>query len=203
GQLNVTILPALGNQNVLQDEHEVVMNCNCDTDNKQFDKKLTYKRYVPITRYPLFRIKEKFRLWHSVNHNINIEPYSKKIPYLLTVHDVNFMSEEQGKRLDFRIKQFKSKLERSRALVYISEFAKKSTHEHFKVPDVPEYVIYNGNTFNSNFTAITDSTFTNYVPKRPFIFSIGKLVEKKNFHTLIEMLLFLTDIDLVIAGEMK
>lgn len=203
GQFNLNLAKALSSENEFLNEHEVVINCNCDTAKKQLGKKLSFKRYLPITRYPLFRIKEKFGLWHSVNQNTKIEPFSKKIPYLLTVHDVNFMSEEQGKRLDFRIKQFKSKLERSRALVYISEFAKKSTHEHFKVPNVPEYVIYNGNTFNSNFTAITDSTFTNYVPKRPFIFSIGKLVEKKNFHTLIEMLLFLTDIDLVIAGEMK
>ncbi|OYX24990.1 MAG: hypothetical protein B7Z06_08015 [Flavobacteriales bacterium 32-35-8] len=132
-----------------------------------------------------------------------MEPFSNKIPYLLTVHDVNFLNEEQGKKLDFRINQFKSKLERSRAMVYISEFAKKSTHDYFKVPDIPEYVIYNGNAFNNHATISAETTFTNYIPNKPFIFSIGKLVEKKNFHTLIEMLLFLTDIDLVIAGEMK
>jgi len=203
GQFNFNLAKALSGENEFLNEHEVVINCNSDTAKKELGKKLSYKKYLPITRYPLFRIKEKFSLWHSVNQNTKIEPSSNKIPYLLTVHDVNFLNEEQGKKLDFRINQFKSKLERSRAVVYISEFAKKSTHDYFKVPNIPEYVIYNGNAFNNHATISAETTFANYIPNKPFIFSIGKLVEKKNFHTLIEMLLFLPDIDLVIAGEMK
>lgn len=202
GQFNFNLAKALSEENEFLNEHEVVLNCNSDTAKKELGKKLSYKKYLPITRYPLFRIKEKFSLWHSVNQNTKIEPSSNKIPYLLTVHDVNFLNEEQGKKLDFRINQFKSKIERSRAIVYISEFAKKSTHEHFKIPNIPEYVIYNGNTFNNSMKA-TGNICANHIPNKPFIFSIGKLVEKKNFHTLIEMLLFLSDIDLVIAGEMK
>ncbi|MFI0431364.1 glycosyltransferase family 4 protein [Mariniflexile sp. HMF6888] len=203
GQFNFNLAKALSEENEFLNEHEVVLNCNNDLAKKRLGKKLSYKTYRPITRYPLFRIKEKFSLWHSVNQNTKVEPFSKDIPYLLTVHDVNCLNEEYGKRLDFRINQLKSKIARSRALVYVSEFAKKSTHEYFKIPDIPEYVIYNGNTFNNHATLAKESTFTNFIPNKPFIFSIGKLVEKKNFHTLIDMLLFLPDVDLVIAGEMK
>lgn len=201
GQFNFNLAKALSAENEFLNEHNVVLNCNSDSAKKELGKKLHYNKYFPITRYPLFRIREKYSLWHSVNQNTKIEPFSNDIPYLLTVHDVNFIEEDHGKRLDFRINQFKSKIERSRSIVYISEFAKKSTHEHFKIPNIPEYVIYNGNTFNSNSIMSTESFCTNYIPTKPFIFSIGKLVEKKNFHALVEMLLFLPDVELVIAGD--
>lgn len=203
GQFNLNLVKALSAENEFLNDHEVVINCNSDTAKKELGKKLHYNKYFPITRYPLFRIREKYNLWHSVNQNTKIEPFSNNIPYLLTVHDVNFIEEEHGKRLDFRINQFKNKIERSCAIVYISEFAKKSTHEHFAVPNIPEYIIYNGNTINGNSWMSTESFCTNNIPTKPFIFSVGKLVEKKNFHSLVEMLLFLPDIELVIAGDMN
>ncbi len=201
GQFNLNLAKALSTENEFLNEHEIVINCNSDVAKKELGKKLHYNKYFPITRYPLFRIRQKYNLWHSVNQNTKIEPFSNDIPYLLTVHDVNFIEEDQGKHLEFRINQFKNKIERSRAIVYISEFAKKSTHEHFKIPDIPEYVIYNGNTFDAHSAIISEKTSTNYIPTRPFIFSVGKIIEKKNFHTLVEMLPFLPDIDLVIAGD--
>jgi glycosyltransferase involved in cell wall biosynthesis len=203
GQFNFNLAKSLSKETEFLNEHEIILNCNnCDTE-KELGKRLSYNRYLEISRYPLFRIKKKFNLWHSVNQSTKIEPFSKKTPYLLTIHDIEFLKEKQGKHLDFRINQFKNKIERSNALVYISEFAKKSTHEHFNVPDIPEYVIYNGNTFCNNETINKEIFCTNYIPSKPFIFSIGQVVKKKNFHTLIEMLRFLSDIDLVIAGDIK
>jgi len=125
------------------------------------------------------------------------------VPYLLTIHDVNFLEEETGQRLDFRINQLRNKVKRSSAIVYVSEFAKKNAHAHFNIPDIPEYVIYNGNNFNDNSANSIEKNQINYVPNQPFIFSIGQVVEKKNFHTLIEMLRFLSDIVLVIAGALN
>jgi len=142
-------------------------------------------------------------LWHSVNQNTKIEPASMNVPYLLTIHDVNFLEEETGQRLDFRINQLRNKVKRSSAIVYVSEFAKKNAHAHFNIPDIPEYVIYNGNNFNDNSANSIEKNQINYVPNQPFIFSIGQVVEKKNFHTLIEMLRFLSDIVLVIAGALN
>lgn len=204
GQFNFNLAKALSKETEFLNEYKIVLNCNNSVAKKKIGRKFSYNRYWPITRYPLFRIKQKFNLWHSVNQNTKIEPFSNKIPYLLTVHDVNFMEEEEGEYLDSRINRFKNKIERSSALVYVSEFAKKNTHEHFNVPNVPEYVIYNGNNFNNNNSSIlTEDLSAKDNRSKPFIFSIGQVVEKKNFHTLIEMLRFLPDIELVIAGEMK
>ncbi|WP_010521911.1 glycosyltransferase family 4 protein [Aquimarina agarivorans] len=113
------------------------------------------------------------------------------------------MEEDTGEKLDFRIKQFKEKLNRSNAIVYISEFAKKSTHAHFNIPDIPEYIIYNGNTLNNSKSINFDKSKPKILPRRPFLFTIGQMVEKKNFHTLINMIDFLPEIDLVIAGDTR
>ena len=95
--------------------------------------------------------------------------------------------------------RFREKLERSSAITYISNFAKESTHQHFDVPNVPEYVIYNGNP-------IREVTLPeNYQPKitsdKPFLFSIGEFTPRKNFHTLVEMLAVFPDFNLILSGN--
>jgi glycosyltransferase involved in cell wall biosynthesis len=202
GQFNFNLAKALSNETEFINEHEVILNCDNDRVRKELGESLSYNTYLPITRYSFFRIKKNFSLWHSVNQNTKIEPATNNIPYLLTIHDVNFLEEETGSKLEFRINQFKNKIKRSSAIVYISEFAKTSTHEHFNIPNIPEYVIYNGNNLN-NYSKHSETVCTGFIPDKPFIFSIGQVVEKKNFHTLIEMLRFLNDVQLVIAGEMK
>ena len=62
---------------------------------EEFGNDFKYKKYKPLSRHPLFRIRKKYDLWHSLNQNIKIEPYHD-IPYLLTVHDVNFIEEQSS-----------------------------------------------------------------------------------------------------------
>lgn len=203
GQFNFNLAKALSTETEFLNEHELILNCNNEIVKKELGKRISFNKYFPITRYPFFRIKKNFSLWHSVNQNTKIEPASDTVPYLLTIHDVNFLEEETGANLEFRINQLKNKIRRSNAIVYVSEFAKIHTHQHFSIPNIPEYVIYNGNNFNDNYSKLLESNCSTYIPNKPFIFSIGQVVEKKNFHTLIEMLRFTNDVDLVIAGEMR
>lgn len=169
---------------------------------KSFDdsilKDFNYKAYNSLQRKPFFRVKKKYHLWHSLNQNTKIEPFYN-IPYLLTIHDVNFMEELTGKALEKRVKRFNIKLNKSHAITYISNYAKAMTHKYFKVPDVPEYVIYNG------CAKIAGLLNDNYLPKfksnKPYLFFIGEFLEKKNIHTLIEMMPFLEGYDLVLAGK--
>ncbi|WP_434035515.1 glycosyltransferase family 4 protein [Formosa sp. 4Alg 33] len=203
GQFNYNLAKALSRETEFLNKHEIILNCNNESVKEELKNNISFNNYIPITRYPLFRIRQKFDLWHSVNQNTKIEPASKNTPYLLTIHDVNFLEEQSGKRLDFRINQLKSKIKRSSAIVYVSEFAKQNTRAHFHIPDIPEYVIYNGNNFNHDSTKNLGINHPKHVPSKPFIFSIGKAMEKKNFHTLIEMLRFLSDVVLVIAGGLN
>ncbi|MEY8847715.1 glycosyltransferase family 4 protein [Psychroserpens sp. XS_ASV72] len=165
-----------------------------------FSKDFKYKKYRSFQRKPLFRIKKKYDLWHSLNQNTKIEPYYN-IPYLLTIHDVNFMEEAHGKDLERHIRLFKGKLNRSNAITYISNYAKEMTHNYFEVPNVEEFIIYNGSP--SKPEPIPEGYTPQVLPKQPFLFSVGEFLEKKNFHTLIEMLQFLPEVSLVLSGKSK
>ena len=114
----------------------------------EFGDKFNYNKYTNLSRHRIFRIRKKYDLWHSVNQNTKVEPFHVK-KYLLTVHDVNFVEEISSDMNHKANKLFIAKLEKSTAITYISEFAKKQTHEYFKVPNVPEYVIYNGNPIST------------------------------------------------------
>ena len=197
GQFHYQLIKAVHKAAVT--DFKMVLHAKNDTDLKsEFGTYFEYKRYFGFRRYPLLRIRNKYTLWHSLNQNTKIEPVSN-IPYLLTVHDVNFVdeaSEEIAKETRLR---FQEKLDRSDAITYISEFAKQSTHQNFKIPEVPEYVIYNGNPIRA--IEISETYIPNKTSSRPFLFSIGEFTARKNFHTLIEMLALLPEFDLILAGK--
>jgi glycosyltransferase involved in cell wall biosynthesis len=165
----------------------------------EFGKAFTYKKVFGFSRYPQFRVRDRHDLWHSLNQNTKIEPRHKG-NYLLTVHDVNFAdnlsaADKCGKRTNL----FDEKLARATAITYISEYAKRQTHEFFKVPNVPEYIIYNGNPV----TTLEDTDgFTPDVPVDvPYIYSIGDFLEKKNFVSLVRMMPHLPGFNLIISGN--
>lgn len=195
GQFNYHLIKGLYNAEI--SDFKMALHAK-DTSplKKEFGDYFNYRTYKPISRQPLFRIRKKYNVWHSLNQNIKIEPHHK-IPYILTVHDVNFITEVSGD-LNHKInKRFIEKLNRSHAITYISEFAKASTHKYFNVPDVPEYVIYNGNPISKILELKQDIKL---VTKRPYLFFIGGLTKRKNVHALVEMLEHLPEYDLVLAG---
>ncbi|WP_031429276.1 glycosyltransferase family 4 protein [Flavimarina sp. Hel_I_48] len=163
---------------------------------EEFGTTFNYKKYSSLSRHPLFRIRKKYDLWHSLNQNTKIEPHTQ-LPYLMTVHDIHFMEERSGD--DKRKQRFNEKLSRCNAIVYISNFAKENTHAHFRVPAVPEHVIYNGNTITN--TNIPEDYRPDFIPAQPYLFNIGEMTARKNTHTLVEMLVFLPNFQLVLAGN--
>lgn len=158
----------------------------------------THKTYKSLYRKKLFRIRKKYDLWHSLNQNTKIEPYHD-IPYLLTIHDVNFMEEMTGEKLENKKRLFEVKLNRANAITYISQYAKDMTHKYFNVPNIEETVIYNGSA------KIVDKLNLNHIPEieisGKYLFFIGEFLEKKNIHTLIELLPYLEDYKLILAGK--
>jgi len=201
GQFNHHLIEAFSQQSSLLKEEHIrltLLSKNPSQLATQFSRDFSYKKYHSLQRKPLFRIRKKYDLWHSLNQNTKVEPYHD-IPYLLTVHDVNFMEENTGESLLKRQKLFKEKLQRSDAITYISNYAKEMTHHYFEVPNVKEYVIYNGSP--SKTIEIPETYTPEIVPNQPYLFSIGEFLEKKNFHTLVEMLEHLPEVSLVLSGK--
>lgn len=164
-----------------------------------YGSRFKYHKYSGLQRHPLFRIKTKYDVWHSLNQNTKVEPFFKQ-NYLLTVHDVNFVEEQSSNMEDKHNQRFIKKLERANAITYISEFAKKQAHSYFNIPNVPQYIIYNGNPI----TEIADTA--HYKPAVPvdvpFIYSIGDFQERKNFLSLVKMIAVMPEgVNLIISGN--
>ncbi|WP_178989206.1 glycosyltransferase family 4 protein [Winogradskyella schleiferi] len=197
GQFNYHLIKGLYNAEV-EDFKMTLHAKDIQPLKSEFGDYFNYKTYNSLRRHRLFQIKKKYDVWHCLNQNIKIEPFYD-IPYLLTVHDVNFI-DEVSQDLDHEVNlRFQKKLNRSHAITYISEYAKQSTHQYFKVPDVPEYVIHNGNPIDN--ITLPETHKPKVTTNRPYLFSIGEFTDRKNFHTLVAMLKHLPDFDLILSGN--
>jgi glycosyltransferase involved in cell wall biosynthesis len=197
GQFNYHLIKGLYNANV--SDFKITLHAkDLKSLQSEFGSYFNYKKYYSFRRHPLFQIKKKYDLWHSLNQNIKIEPYHK-IPYLLTVHNITYIKDKENYKDKEEHIKFQNKLYRSDAITYISEYAKQSTHQFFDVPKVPEYIIYNGNPIRN--IILTKNHKPQLTLGNPFLFSIGEFTDRKNFGSLIEMLTHLKDFNLIIAGK--
>lgn len=198
GTFNYELIKAIAKEDL--SGLEIILN-SADTKilADEFGTIFKYHNYKGLHRYPLFRIRKKYDVWHSLNQNIKVEPAAKPAKYVLTVHDVNFVEEDSADLNSKKNKQFIDKLKRADVITYISEFAKSQTHQYFDVPKVKEVVIYNGNPITE---FLETSQFTSSVPVNiPFFYSIGDFIERKNFIAIIKMFKNIKDFNLIISGN--
>jgi glycosyltransferase involved in cell wall biosynthesis len=198
GTFNYELIKALSQLDL--DTLSIILNAkDIDSLKKEFGSIFNYQKYNSLQRHSLFRIRKKVDVWHSLNQNTKIEPFYKPKKYILTIHDVNFVEEHSADMNHKKNKLFINKLHRADCITYISNFAKEQTHNYFNVPKVPEVVIYNGNPI----FGVTDQILQ--IPKiigaKPFLFSLGDFIERKNFHSLVEMMRIIPDYDLIISGN--
>ena len=198
GTFNYELIKAIAKENL--SDLEIILNSADPTIlSDEFGSIFKYHKYKGLHRYPLFRNRKKYDVWHSMNQNTKVEPGVNPKKYILTVHDVNFIEENSSDLDSKKNKQFIDKLRRADAITYISEFAKAQTHQFFDVPNVEEKVIYNGNPITS-FLDISNFTSTVAVDT-PYFYTIGDFIERKNFIAIIRMFKNIKDFNLIISGN--
>jgi glycosyltransferase involved in cell wall biosynthesis len=198
GTFNYELIKAISKLNL--SELSITLNAN-DTKilREEFDATFNYHKYNSLQRHPLFRTRKKYDVWHSLNQNTKVEPFYKPKKYILTIHDVNFVEEHSSDMNHKKNKLFIEKLNRADCITYISNFAKEQTHQYFNVPNVPERIIYNGNPVTEIITNPTEFPETPF--SKPFFFTLGDFIERKNFHSLVEMMRIMPDYGLIISGN--
>ncbi len=140
-------------------------------------------------------------IWHAPFQSGRIVPdksKNKNIKILLTIHDLNPLHE--GKSLEEQQRSLahtQSLIDKSDAIVCISEFCKEDVLKHCDVKQKPIYAIHNG-THKVDDPQLSE---TSYRPKRPFLFGMGYVNTKKNFHVLLPLLKD-ENIELIIAGRL-
>ena len=116
--------------------------------------------------------------------------------YVLTIHDLNFLYTDKSSRKKEKIlKKIRQRIDRADAVIAISEFVKKDILRHLHPRNTPVHVIYNGVEVKE----YPDFDTPRFRPQQPFLFAMGTVLPKKNFHVL-PALLPSTSFSLVIAG---
>lgn len=143
----------------------------------------------------------KKSVWHAPFQSGRVLPDRKRHPsvkVLLTIHDLNPLHE--GKPAEVQRKSIahtQDLINRSDAVVCISEFCKSDVLRHCDVGNKPVYVVHNG----THEVHIAPPDEPRYKPARPFLFGIGYVNAKKNFHVLLPLLSD-ENLELVIAGRL-
>jgi glycosyltransferase involved in cell wall biosynthesis len=180
--------------NMTKEDEELLYYLPKDFDLFQGDfTKLTYKWY---DRY--FFNAPKLDLWHAVHQSGNVWPVGKAKQTILTIHDLNFLyddrkSESSRKQL---LKELQQQMDEADCIVSISHFTHGDINKHLRLAPEKSRIIYQG----SELQMFPSFDSPAYRPASPFLFTIGMLTPKKNFHVL-PALLQHNDYELIIAGK--
>lgn len=138
-------------------------------------------------------------VWHAPFQSGRIIPmHDKRIRVVLTIHDLNCLHEDKpAKERRLSLEHTQRLINRADALVCISEHCKKDVLENLDTGKKKLYVIHNG----THAVGEVPATPKGYRPSRPFVFAMGYVNRKKNFHTLIP-LLENQELELVVAGKL-
>lgn len=142
-----------------------------------------------------------YDIWHSTYQNTHYMPMrNRRIKVVLSIHDLNFMYDEKkspAKKAKY-LRYMQGLINRADRLICISEFCKKDVMNHCDTGGKDLTVIHNG----TNMLDTPGLTERSYKPKKPFLFSIGVVHRKKNYHVLLP-LLQRNALELVIAGKFE
>ena len=151
-----------------------------------------------IVAHKIYRIMpwltgKRFDVWHAIHQLSRFRPFARH--YILTIHDFNFVYEKQGKRVQSYLKKIQAKVDRADAITAISEFTKNEIPVYVRTKQ-PIQVVYNG---IERIDLQPEQEMPNV--QKPYLFSIGEIKPKKNFLVLVEMMRYLPDMQLYIAGK--
>lgn len=162
-----------------------------------FGEDVRYYNQKSIDKFYKFNTSQ-FDIWHSTTTVSRYRPFNKKTKFIFTLHDLNFTIEDPGNksRNSRLLKEIQSLVNRADHVIAISEFAKKQAASLLNLTNKPVSIIYPGcSLVTDNVEAVQPA----YIPQKPYLFAIGLIEPRKNFHSLIPLLTG-NDYELVIAG---
>ncbi len=164
------------------------------------DKKLNISQHI-ITFFNnhLSFLHNKEELWY-LSHQMSPFKFSNEHKIITTVHDMNFLFEKSGRKRSKYLERFKRNVLKTSYLIYISNFTKDIVERNVpETKNIKNKVIYNGVDFLERIT----SEKPPWLKTNKFFFTIGTIMEKKNFYVLVDILQRFPDTSLIIAGIKK
>ncbi len=161
-----------------------------------FGEDINYVTHSPLHKLIPFRSGE-YDVWHCLQQDSHYLPSNKKTKLILTIHDLNFLEKYKGSKQKRKLKSLQKRVDRATAITVISKFTEMIVRENLELNDKPVYVITNGNSLK----IIDNAVQPEYVKFPEYIFSIGIITSKKNFHSLLPLLQNNKELHLIIAGN--
>ncbi len=148
-----------------------------------------HKFFLPFT--------QEISVWHATHQDTHFFPFDKNVPIVFTIHDINYYHDpnKSAKKKAAFLKDLQRKIDASSYLVFISNYTQKDVEKHFQVAHKPFRIIYNGCNIPPELPRQSNLN----LPPQPFLFTIGTITDKKNFHVLPRLLVH-TNYRLLIAG---
>ena len=139
---------------------------------------------------------------HHVRHALHRQhlsiPNNDKKPFVLTSHDMHFMS-EKPKHANRSLRQIKKTIARADCVVFISRYSHEITRQHVNLDGKETHVVYNGvnKPQNPQKPAWVDDNM------RPFLLSVAQIERHKNYHIMPSVMSHLPDFNLILVGKKK
>ncbi|RZK61003.1 MAG: glycosyltransferase family 1 protein [Hymenobacter sp.] len=161
----------------------------------QYLTQRSFHKYVNPPSY-------NFRLWHATSQLSWYVPTSPFTKVVLTVHDLNFLHENADERTYTRqLAMVRRNIRRADYVVTISDYVRQDILRHadllgYQLTTPLRYVRRGVEALAS----VPAGHAPAYAPRRPFLFGLGTINAKKNWHVL-PALLQGNDYELIIAGS--
>lgn len=157
---------------------------------KYLECKRIYKKHPFLLPY--------FDIWHSTSQQAKYIAIGSRTTRIITIHDLNFLYENSPKRAKRKLKRQQFILDTADILTAISNFTIGDLKKHIKLRGKSVILNYVGERSIAQDPEIKP----NFVKtNRQFFFTIGQVVEKKNFHVLLDMMKLMPNYDLYICGD--
>jgi glycosyltransferase involved in cell wall biosynthesis len=161
-----------------------------------FNKDNTYEQ-ISLKRRFLPSLCKKYHLWHALHQDSPYMPANTHAPYILTIHDLNFLEEKKTNTFKRRLKKLQQKVDRATAITCVSKYSADVTKENLNLEGKDLIVIHNGVDIDTEKRVKRPD----FLPNGKFLFTLGMVLKKKNFHVLIDFIYQLPGFNLVIAGD--
>ncbi len=164
-----------------------------------FGEATGYVRHRKFHRY-FFSMRERFDIVHFADQYCRFGPERVRARTVMTVHDLNQLHElaPGSAKLNKHLRAMERKIAGCDAVVAISRFVAEDIARQFPAARDKITVIYNG----TDFTSAPAGHRPQFQPRGDFLFTVGMVCPKKNFHVLVPLLRD-NERSLVIAGIVK
>ncbi len=136
--------------------------------------------------HKFFMPTQNVNIWHTTYQATNYFPFRKNVKVVFTIHDLNVVHENKLSigRLKKELNKIQKRIDASDHIVAISHFTLADVKRHLKLNNKPATVIHNG----CNIQSLQNIETPQNLPAAQFLFTLGTINAKKNFHVLPSLL---------------